>query len=88
MNRHLPTEDQVRSAMTGELADAEATGRRATVTVTVTNIERQLGVTHAAFYRNYPDLIESFKAQLAARRDEAVTEKDATKREKPTAANS
>ncbi|MFD3612609.1 hypothetical protein ACFWXA_31995 [Streptomyces atroolivaceus] len=77
MNRPLPTVEQVRSAMTAELTGSEAIGRRATVT----NIERQLGVTHATFYRNYPDLIEWFKAQIAARRDEAVTEKDTTKRE-------
>lgn len=77
MNRLLPTEEQVRTAMTAELADSEANGRRATIS----NIESQLGVTHATFYRNYPDLIEWFKAQLAARRGEAVTEKSTTKRE-------
>ena len=77
MNRPLPTEEQVRSAMTAELAESEANGRR----TTVTNVEKQLGVTHATFYRNYPDLIEWFKAQLAARRQERVTEKDTTKRE-------
>ncbi|WMX44834.1 hypothetical protein RGF97_08170 [Streptomyces roseicoloratus] len=63
--------------MAAELADSETTGRRATVT----NIERRLGVTHATFYRNFPDLIQWFQGQLAIRRDEAVTEKDTTKRE-------
>ncbi|MFC6061461.1 hypothetical protein [Streptomyces ochraceiscleroticus] len=77
MNRPLPTEEQVRSAMTAELAESEASDRRATVT----NVEKQLGVTHATFYRNYSDLIEWFKAQLVARRQEAVTEKAASKRE-------
>ncbi|MFF7117494.1 hypothetical protein ACFY91_35015 [Streptomyces albogriseolus] len=77
MNRPLPTAEQVRSTMTAELADSEANGRRATVT----NVEKQLGVTHATFYRNYPDLIEWFKAQLVTRRQKGVTEKDTTKRE-------
>ncbi|MEU2620211.1 hypothetical protein ABZ642_19120 [Streptomyces sp. NPDC007157] len=77
MNRPLPTEEQVRSAMTAELAESEASGRRAAVI----NVEKQLGITHATFYRNYPDLIEWFKAQLVARRQEAVTEKDTNKRE-------
>ncbi|MEV0537630.1 hypothetical protein [Kitasatospora sp. NPDC050463] len=77
MNRPLPTEEQVRSTMETELDESKTTGRRATVT----NVEKQLGVTHTTFYRNYPDLIEWFKAQLAARRTAAVTEKDTTKRE-------
>ncbi|MFI0984819.1 hypothetical protein [Streptomyces exfoliatus] len=77
MNRPLPTEEQVRTAMAAELADSETAGRRATVT----NIERRLGVTHATFYRNFPDLIQWFQGQLAIRRDEAATEKDTTKRE-------
>jgi hypothetical protein len=63
--------------MTTELAESKASGRRATVT----NVEKKLGVTHATFYRNYGDLIEWFKAQLAAPRDAAVTEKGTTKRE-------
>ncbi|CAL9548354.1 hypothetical protein [Streptomyces sp. enrichment culture] len=77
MNRPLPTAEQVRSTMTAELDDSEANGRRATIT----NVEKQLDVTHATFYRNYPDLIEWFKAQLVARRQMAVTEKDTKKRE-------
>ncbi|WP_338484237.1 hypothetical protein VM636_08445 [Streptomyces sp. SCSIO 75703] len=77
MNRPLPTDEQVRSAMTAELDESEASGRRATAS----NVEKQLGVTHATFYRNYPDLIEWFKVQLVARRQEVVTEKGTSKRE-------
>ncbi|MFD5430495.1 hypothetical protein, partial [Streptomyces sp. NPDC127084] len=53
------------------------TGRRATAT----SVERQLGVTYATFYRDFPDLIEWFKGQLAAWRDKAGAEKDTAKRE-------
>ncbi|MFE6155518.1 hypothetical protein [Streptomyces sp. NPDC057889] len=77
MNRPLPTDEQVREAMVAALAESEITGRRATVTA----VERQLGVTHATFYRNFPDLIEWFKGQLASRHDQAVADKDTTKRE-------
>jgi hypothetical protein len=55
----LPTDDEVRQAMTLALAQARHAGRRPTVTA----VERELGITHPTFYRNYPDLIAWFKQQ-------------------------
>ncbi|QKW52668.1 hypothetical protein [Streptomyces buecherae] len=77
MNRPLPTDEQVRTAMETELHESQALGRRATVS----SVEKQLGITHATFYRNYPDQIEWFKSQLDARRQAGTTAKDTTKRE-------
>jgi hypothetical protein len=57
----LPTDDQVRQAMTRVLAQARQTGRRPTVTA----VEHELGITHPTFYRNYPDLITWFRQQAA-----------------------
>ncbi|MER5358848.1 hypothetical protein [Streptomyces sp. NPDC002785] len=77
MNRLLPTDEQVRAAIEAELGESQALGRRATVS----NVEKQLGVTHATFYRNYPDQIEWFKSQLDALRETKTTAKDSSKRE-------
>ncbi|MFE0778853.1 hypothetical protein [Streptomyces sp. NPDC058861] len=77
MNRPLPTDEQVRTAMEAELDESHDLGRRATVS----KVEKRLGVTHATFYRNYPDQIDWFKSQLDARRQATVTVKDTAKRE-------
>ncbi|MFK4155743.1 hypothetical protein ACI2LV_27685 [Streptomyces fungicidicus] len=77
MNRPLPTNEQVRTAMEAELDESKALGRRATVS----NVEKRLGVTHATFYRNYPDQIDWFKSRLDARRQAAAAAKDTPKRE-------
>ncbi|MFB7851223.1 hypothetical protein ACFC34_30020 [Streptomyces sp. NPDC056053] len=64
--------------MQAELSESKVLGRRATVS----NVEKSLGVTHATFYRNYPDHIEWFKTQLAHhQREAASTNKGAAKRE-------
>ncbi|MFF2148655.1 hypothetical protein [Kitasatospora sp. NPDC058190] len=81
MSSHLPTDEQVRAAMESELADSEAAGRRATVT----NVEKRLGVTHATFYRNYPDLITWFKNRLADRHRSATTPKNSARADDETA---
>ncbi|MFF5488574.1 hypothetical protein [Streptomyces virginiae] len=75
MNRPLPTHQQVRTSMETELDASRSAGRRATVS----NVEKQLGVTHATFYRNYPGQIAWFKAQLVARREGAVAVRDTVK---------
>jgi AcrR family transcriptional regulator len=77
VNRLLPTDEQVRTVMEAELGESRSLGRRATVS----NIEKQLGVTHATFYRNYPDQIEWFKSQLDAMHKTTTTAKDSSKRE-------
>lgn len=74
MSLPLPTDEQVRTAMEAELAESKAASRRATVT----NVEKNLRVTHATFYRNYPNLIEWFKTQLADQRRSAAIPKDTT----------
>ncbi|MEV8326655.1 hypothetical protein [Kitasatospora sp. NPDC056731] len=75
MSHHLPTDEQARTAMESELAESEAAGRRATVT----NVEKRLGVTHATFYRNYPELIAWFKTRLADRHRSATTPKNSAR---------
>lgn len=65
MIRQLPTDDQVRLAMAQVMAEAAENGRRPTVSA----VEVRLDVTHATFYRNYPELIEEFKAQIAEHRE-------------------
>ncbi|GAA3372298.1 hypothetical protein GCM10017744_103260 [Streptomyces antimycoticus] len=77
MNRLLPTDAQVRTAMEAELGESQFLGRRATVS----NVEKQLGVTHATFYRNYPDHIEWFKSQRDGLRETKTTANDSSKRE-------
>lgn len=77
MNRPLPTDEQVRTAMEAELDESQVHGRRATVS----NVEKQLGITHATFYRNYPDHIQWFKSRLDARRQATTTTKHTAKRE-------
>ena len=59
MSRLLPSDNEVRQTMTLVLAQARDTGRRPTITA----VERQLGITHPTFYRNFPDLIAWFKHQ-------------------------
>ncbi|MFJ5123030.1 hypothetical protein [Kitasatospora sp. NPDC088548] len=81
MSPHLPTDAQVRTAMDTELAESKAAGRRATVT----NVEKRLGVTHATFYRNYPDLIAWFKTQLADRHSSATAPKNSARADDETA---
>lgn len=61
MTRHLPSHETVRQAMATVLAEAQQTRRHAPVTA----VERNLGIAHSTFYRNYPELIEWFKAQAA-----------------------
>ncbi|MEV0888565.1 hypothetical protein AB0J03_32755 [Streptomyces microflavus] len=62
MKSYLPDADTVRAAMDTVLSEATATGRRATVSA----VERRLGITHATFYRHYPDLItEYFQSRLS-----------------------
>lgn len=56
MKPPTPHADTVRAAMDAVLAEAAATGRRATVTA----VERRLGITHATFYRHHQDLITSY----------------------------
>ncbi|MDH6709894.1 galactokinase [Kitasatospora sp. MAA19] len=80
MSHHPPTDEQVRTAMESELAESEAAGRRATVT----NAEKRLGVTHATFYRNYPELITWFKSQLADRHRSATTPKNSVRADDET----
>ncbi|WP_405794272.1 hypothetical protein [Streptomyces sp. NBC_01506] len=46
------------------LREAQESGRRPLLTA----VERKLGVTHATFYRNYPDDIEWFRAQIPEER--------------------
>ncbi|MEU9048750.1 MULTISPECIES: hypothetical protein [unclassified Kitasatospora] len=75
MSHRLPTDEQVRTAMETELADSSAAGRRATVT----SVEKRLGITHATFYRNYPEPIAWFKNQLTARRGPADTPQASTR---------
>ncbi|APS17667.1 hypothetical protein TK78_01020 [Streptomyces sp. Tue 6075] len=77
MSRPLPKDEQIRTEMEAELGESRSLGRRATVS----NVGKRLGVTHATFYRNYPDQIEWFTAQLVARREAAVTVNDMTKHE-------
>jgi hypothetical protein len=62
MTAHLPADDDIQAAMRQVLAEAATSRRRATITA----VERQLGITHPTFYRNYPDLISWFKAQASA----------------------
>jgi hypothetical protein len=54
MRRPLPADDQVNAVMTPVLAQAAETGRKPTVTA----VERDLGIPHATFDRNYRDLID------------------------------
>ncbi|MFJ5927591.1 hypothetical protein ACIQF6_33850 [Kitasatospora sp. NPDC092948] len=75
MSPRLPTDEQVRAAMESELAESEAAARRGTVT----NVEKRLGVTHATFYRNYPELITWFKTRLADRHRSATTPKNSAR---------
>ncbi|MFD5463910.1 hypothetical protein ACFWIQ_13975 [Kitasatospora sp. NPDC127059] len=75
MSPHLPTDEQVRTAMEAELAGSEAVGRRATVTT----VEKRLRVTHATFYRNYPELITWFETRLADRNRSATTPKNSAR---------
>ncbi len=67
MRRQLPSDEQVKNEMITVLKDCEASGHRATVTA----VERALGIPHATFARNYPQLIEWFKDALAQSRDAA-----------------
>ncbi|WNV83101.1 hypothetical protein [Umezawaea sp. Da 62-37] len=77
MNPLLPTSAHVRTAMETELRESQALGRRATVST----VEKQVGVSHATFYRNYPDQIVWFKAQLDAQRETRTSPKVTAKRE-------
>jgi hypothetical protein len=61
MTRTLPTSANVQEAMAQVLAEAAATGRRATISA----VERQLGLPHATFYRNFADLIQQFQQQTS-----------------------
>jgi hypothetical protein len=58
--RQLPANDEVRLAMELVLQGSAETGRRPTITA----VERRLGIAHATFYRNYPELIDWFKQQV------------------------
>lgn len=69
MSRLLPTDDEVRQAMTLVLAQARDVGRRPTVTA----VERRLGITHPTFYRNFPDLIAWFKQQTTVTEPDSIS---------------
>ena len=60
MTGRLPTDDDVRTAMNLVIQEASDARRRPTITA----VERQLGITHPTFYRNFPDLISWFKEQI------------------------
>ncbi|MGW7445030.1 hypothetical protein [Kitasatospora sp. NPDC054795] len=77
MSPHLPIDGQVCAAMETELAKSEAAGRR----VTVTNVEKRLGVTHSTFCRNYPELITCFRKRLADRHSSATPPKNSARAE-------
>lgn len=64
MNRNLPTSAEVTVAMDQVLAEAASNGHRATLTT----VERALGIPHATFYRNYPDLVGAFRRQAHEQR--------------------
>lgn len=81
MSTHLPTDEQVRTAMETELGESKAAGRRATVT----NVEKRLGVTQATFYHNHPEPIAWFKSRLADRHRSATPPKDSTQADTETA---
>jgi len=70
MRRHLPPDEQVKAAMACVLAQAGENGRK----VTVTAVERALGIPHATFDRNYRHLIEDFRQRA---HDQSVTAKQA-----------
>ncbi len=63
MTQPTLTEDEVRTAMSIVLREAQETGRRPTVSA----VERRLGVKHATFYRNFFHLIDWFKEQVTTR---------------------
>jgi hypothetical protein len=69
VSRLLPTDDEVRQAMTLALTQARAAGRRPTITA----VERQLGITHPTFYRNFPDLIAWFKQQTTLAEPDSIS---------------
>ncbi|MDX2544086.1 hypothetical protein ACOT81_20935 [Streptomyces sp. WI04-05B] len=63
MKRALPDTDTVRAAIDAVLEDADARGRRPTVTA----VERRLGIPHATFHRHYADLIDThFRPRIPA----------------------
>lgn len=64
MRRQLPSDEHVKDTMVMVLKDSEENGHRATVTA----VERTLEIPHATFARNYPHLIEWFKAAVAESR--------------------
>jgi hypothetical protein len=61
VTRPTLTDDEVQLAMNLVMSEAQETGRRPTITA----VERRLDVKHATFYRNFPHLIDWFKAQVA-----------------------
>ena len=66
MTRPQPAEAEVKTVMERVLAEAAEAGRHPKLTA----VERELGITHATFYRNYPDLIDWFKQATNAQRPE------------------
>ncbi|MFB7475572.1 hypothetical protein [Kitasatospora sp. NPDC056184] len=79
MTQPTITEDQVQTAMNIVLREAQEAGRRATVSA----VERRLGIKHATFYRNFPDLIGWFKAQAGAHEQTPGAEPEAGRRKTP-----
>lgn len=68
MRQPLPADDQVNAVMARVLSQATETGRKATVTA----VERNLGIPHATFDRNYRHLIDDFRQRA---HDQAATAK-------------
>ncbi|MFD3883992.1 hypothetical protein [Streptomyces microflavus] len=79
MTQPTLTEDEVRTAMSIALREAQEAGRRPTVS----EVERRLGVKHATFYRNFSHLIDWFKEQVTTRDQIADAEPDAGRRKSP-----
>lgn len=80
MTQPTLTEDEVRTAMSIVLREAQEAGRRPTISA----VERRLGVKHATFYRNFSHLIDGFKEQVTTRDQNADAEPDAGRRKTPS----
>ena len=78
--RPTTTDDEVKTAMEIVLRTARETGRRPTITA----VERLLDVRHATFYRNFPHLIDWFKAQVGAQRQATQADEPEEDEEKPS----
>ncbi|MFJ1871094.1 hypothetical protein [Streptomyces chartreusis] len=73
------TEDEVRTAMSIVLREAQEAGRRPTISA----VERHLDVKHATFYRNFPHLIDWFKEQITTQAPAPDAQPDTGRRRTP-----